>query len=374
MAADGGRYGHASVLLDDGTVLITGGIRRLGQAEDILATAEIFDPATGRHEMIAGPDGMPVRMLASSGRAFHTATKLRDGNVLLAGGIGLVEGKKSTLQSAEIYYPDSRRFDNASVMGTGRAHHTATMLATGEVLISGGASYSNGEINSYYDSAVLYDPVNNNFAQVANNMSAARAFHQAVLLDPLTAGGKVLIIGGEDNDGPLNSADIYSPDTLQFIPGVDVTMKKNRSHHCAVLMPDGDVLVAGGKTTVDDSSVDSVVEIYTTSQGPYGGFREQIFPLRLARMDHSCTVLDNGEVLVAGGYSGAGQATETAEVTVVGNSSQLPDTVKPPRAMHTATKLRSGWVYITGGLPSRAPDAQAVTQSLLFAPEPANCP
>jgi hypothetical protein len=377
MAEEGGRYGHASVLLEDGRVLITGGVRRLGQAEDILATAEIFDPNTGLHQMVTGGDGLPLKMLALSGRAYHTATLLRDGRVLLAGGIGLVEGKKTSLQSAEIFDPVTMTFppDGTSVMGSGRAHHTATTLATGEVLVVGGASYSNGVLSNYFDSGVVYNPATNAFTPVSNTMGSPRAFHQSVLLDPVSAGGKVLVVGGEGPEGTTNTFDIYSPETLKFLEGVNATMKRNRSHHCAVLLNNGEVLVAGGKTTVDDTSVDSMVEIYSTAEGPYGGFKEQTFTLNVSRMDHTCTRLQTGNVLVAGGLTQTGQATGAGEVILVGETGfsvqQLPDVIAPPRFLHTATMLRSGWVLLAGGLPSQAPDVQAVTQSVLFVPEPA---
>jgi hypothetical protein len=378
MAEINGRYGHASVLMEDGRVLITGGIQHLGTAEDILATAEIFDPDTGLHQMVTGGDGMPLKMLALSGRAYHTATLLRDGRILLAGGIGLVEGKKTSLQSAEIFDPGPPMIfppNGTSVMGSGRAHHTATTLATGEVLIAGGASYSNGVLSNYFDTAVLYNPATNAFTPVSNTMGSPRAFHQSVLLDPVSAGGKVLVIGGEDPEGTLNSFDIYSPETLKFLTGVVATMKKNRSHHCAVLLNNGEVLVAGGKTTVDDTSVDSVVEIYSTAEGPYGGFKEQTFSLNVSRMDHTCTKLQSGNILVAGGLTQTGQATGAGEMIIVGETGfqprQLTDVIAPPRFLHTATMLRSGWVLLAGGLPSQAPDVQAVTQSCLFVPEPA---
>jgi len=369
-----GRYAHTATLLDDGTVLITGGIRRYGAGvEEILGTAEVFDPVTGEHRLITGADGNPIKMMAPSGRAFHTATRLRDGRVLLTGGVGLVEGKKSTLQSAELYDPFTGSFGATSVMGSGRAHHAATSLATGEVLVTGGASYNNGDIASYFNNAIIYKPTTNSFEQVNSNMSVARAFHSAVLLDPNKYNGNVVVIGGENVDGPHNSIDIYNAQANQFYENVDVVMSKNRSHLAAVRLQNGEVLVAGGKTTVDDDDVDNGVEIFDPSAGSFGGFIAQTLALTSARMDHTATLLDTGNVLVVGGKNSSGQGIGIADLVLIGSGTysiqQLTDFVDPQRFLHVATRLRNGWVFISGGLPSMAPEASPITQSMLFVPQ-----
>jgi galactose oxidase-like protein len=369
-----GRYGHSATLLDDGSVLIAGGIRRYGAGvEEILGTAEIFDPVTGEHRILTGTDGNPIKMMAPSGRAFHTATRLRDGRVILTGGIGLVEGKKSTLQSAELYDPITGSFGATSVMGSGRAHHAATSLATGEVLITGGASYNNGVIASYFNNAIIYKPTTNTFEQVNSNMSTARAFHAAVLLDPNKYNGNVVVIGGENVDGPHNSIDIYNAQANQFYENVDVVMSKNRSHLTAVRLSNGEVMVAGGKTTVDDTSVDDGVEIFDPAAGTFGGFIAQTLSLSVARMDHSATLLETGNVLVAGGVTSSGQGIGIADLVLIGSGTysvqQLTDFVDPQRFLHSATKLRNGWVFLAGGLPSMAPEATPITQGMLFVPQ-----
>jgi galactose oxidase-like protein len=372
-----GRYGHSATLLDDGTVLIAGGIRRYGQGvEEILATAEIYDPVSGKHRLITDAAGNPIKMAAPSGRAFHTATLLRDGRVLIAGGVGLIDGKRSTLKSAELYDPITGSFpqDAISIMGSGRAHHAATSLATGEVLISGGALYEQGVIVSYLNNANIYKPPTNTFEQIESNMSTARAFHVAVLLDPNKYNGNVVIIGGENIDGPLNSIDIYNAQANQFYEDVDVVMAENRSHLAAVRLTNGEVVVIGGKTGVEDTSVDDGVEIFDPAAGTFGGFASGS-PLSVARMDHTATLLDNGNVLVSGGKNSAGQGIGIADLVTMGAGTypvqQLTDFLDPQRFGHAATKLRNGWVLLSGGLPSIDTDAMPITQSMLFVPQQA---
>jgi len=375
-----GRYGHASVVLADGRVLTTGGIRRyVNGIEEILATAEIFDPATGEQRIVLGPGGQALKMHASSGRAFHTMTLLRDGEVLIAGGVGpIVQGAstvRTALRSAEIFDPDTETFLSPMDMGSGRAHHTATMLATGQVLVAGGATYgNNGAIDSYLDTGVIFDPSNDTWTPVSDTMSARRAFHQAVLLDPAATGGKVIMIGGENSTGTLGSADIFDPNNLSFIEGVDVTMARNRSRFCAVRLMSGLVLVAGGTTLADDPatpdvferSPDDGVEIYDTNIGAYGAFLPDGPNLLSARLDLTCSLIADGQVLVAGGLTadGTGDASleliseQDQDVTV----SASADSLAQGRYAHTALTLRDGGVMIIGGLPDASPDSVPIAQ------------
>ncbi len=380
MAESAGRYGHAAVTLQDGRVLITGGMRRFGQGvEEILATAEIFDPGTGVHRLILGPDGQALKMHASTGRAYHTMTLLRDGRVLIAGGIGTISNAKAALRSAEIFDPVTETFTSPMDMGVARAHHTATTLATGQVLITGGATYTNGTISNYLNNAVIFDPSGGTWTPVSNTMSTGRAFHQAVLLDPTTTQGKVLIMGGENSNGTLSSVDIFNPNGLQFYSGVDVTMSTSRSRFCAVRLPSGRVLVAGGTTVADDPGTpDSGIEVYDISSGStgFGAFASASANLNVARMGQSCAVLEDGSVVVAGGLTSSGQATGVGELIRDNDNvytvESLPDPLDPARFEQAAVMLKNGWFLLTGGLSSSASDATALRQSVLFVPQPLN--
>ena len=68
-------------------------------------------------------------------RYCHTATRLPDGRVLVAGGNGT---GSVTLDSAEIYDPEDETWSDTDALTTARYNHTATLLPDGRVLVAGG--------------------------------------------------------------------------------------------------------------------------------------------------------------------------------------------------------------------------------------------
>jgi len=147
-----GMYWHTATLMQDGRVLVTGGTDDMVQ----LDTAELYDPSTGT---FAATGAMTQR------RVLHTAVRLADGSILIAGGETtncLPSGRcefAGTSASAELYDPYTETFSPAGEMAVSRADHTATVLGDGRVLITGGVSY--GGIGIYFGtlaSAEIYTP------------------------------------------------------------------------------------------------------------------------------------------------------------------------------------------------------------------------
>ena len=85
-------------------------------------------------------------------------------------------------------------------MSVPRANHTATLLATGQVLVIGGIPQVPAVYVGYAptSSAEIYDPASNAFA-LAGNMADGRFWHSATLLSD----GRVLVVGGGHSDAPL---------------------------------------------------------------------------------------------------------------------------------------------------------------------------
>ena len=240
-----GRTNHTATLLHDGRVLIAGGSMddqsAVGITTQIVASAEIYDPATGTFSR--GGD-------MSSPRSGHTATLLPSGKVLIAGG----ENAQGALATAELYDPQTNTFVPSGSMSGPRTGHTSTLLPNGKVLVVGGASaavLSYGVIAPAAPSlatAELYDPNTNTFARTGS-MHDDRIAHTASLLSD----GTVLVTGGFKDyvAAPtwlgyesLDSAEIYDPATASF--SVTGPMSATRFWHTATVLPDSSVLVTGG--------------------------------------------------------------------------------------------------------------------------------
>jgi hypothetical protein len=175
-------------LLANGKVLIAGGYDQT----NILQSSALYDPGTGRF----GSTGS-----MSSPRWGHTATLLASGKVLIAGGYNQVE----FYQSAELYDPGTGSFSSAGSMTSARMSHTATLLANGKVLITGGLGGAPMDAVAR-PSAELYDPDTGSF-NPAGSMTTARSGHTATLL----ASGGVLIAGGDGGMSLQPPSELYTP-------------------------------------------------------------------------------------------------------------------------------------------------------------------
>ena len=245
--------GHSATLLKDGRVLIAGGGT---------AAAEIFDPAT---QSFSATGFLTIK------RTNHTATLLPDGRVLLAGGDGT--------KSAEIFDPAKKSFTAIGDMSTSRSHHTATLLNNGKILLAGGSGDSSTE---------LFDPATGTFSAAAN-MSVPRSGHQASLV-----GANVLITGGTDGSVTFATAELYDSVTNTFTAAAN--MLDARAFHSAVLLSSGMVLVAGGSAS--GSTVFSA-ELYDPANNTF----TRTGSLKYARDASAVAMLTDGRVLVTGGDS-----------------------------------------------------------------------
>src|SRR5258708_6314357 len=110
-------------------------------------------------------------------RQFFTATRLADGSVLVAGGLG----KAGYLDSAEPYDPLTQTFKYTGSMSIRRDLHVSTLLADGRVLVTGGISQK-GRNSRTVAAAEIFDPRKGKFAPTGS-MAVPRAQHTATLLN-----------------------------------------------------------------------------------------------------------------------------------------------------------------------------------------------
>jgi N-acetylneuraminic acid mutarotase len=315
------RGGHVATLLANGNVLVTGGYDRAsGQG------AELYDSRSDTWSEAASPnvgDGPSVTLLAS-------------GKVLAAGGYdGDDSGGPGVARLAALYDPASGAWSPAASMISYRYGHTATLLASGKVLVVGGGSGDD------LKTAELYDPVRNTWSP-AGSLSTVRSYHTATLL----ANGKVLVAGGADYDASgqsfeTASAELYDPLSNTWSPGASMTAP--RSQATATLLADGEVLLAGGYVS---PSATASAEVYDPVRDAWTPVASMSTP----RREHTATLLASGKVLVTGGGDYLIGSTASAELYDPAHRTWSPaPSMSIRRRDHTATLLPSGKVLVAAG-------------------------
>jgi hypothetical protein len=325
---DPARQYHTATLLANGKVLVAGGYGSGGVGW--LIDCQLYDPQKGE---FAETGQLTTR------RDAHTATLLPNGKVLVAGGEQVNEGGFSVLlASAELYDPASGEYSRTGSLVTGRELHTATLMSTGKVLIAGGEDAKGYAIAR----AETYEPATASFVPTGS-LGVGRYGHTATAL----AGGRVLIAGGEriDEDGfdiALASAEIYDPATGRFHP--TGSMRIAREHQTATLLRDGRVLIAGGEDN-NGHALDSA-ELYDPGSGTF----HTVGRMMSAHDSGAAALLNDGRVLVAGGFSGSNGVTAAAELFDPA-SDRFEDTgnMHIAREFFTATRMSDGRVLIVGG-------------------------
>ncbi len=285
-------------------------------------------------------------------RRGHTMTRLADGKVLVVG--GLTNGSLCDSYYAceiavanEVYDPATSTFKETGAVHVPRLGHTATLLANGKVLITGGSNAS----SVVTATAELFDPSTGTFAETIT-MSIPRSCHTATLLNS----GKVLIAGGSCNASPQASAELYDPATGAFSP--TGSMGAPRNSHTATLLPNGKVLITGG--TVAGVAI-ATAEIYDPTTGTF----TSVGSMNTARSGHTATLLLNGKVLLAGSYVSAPAEIFDPATGVFAIGAVMAS----PRNSHTATLLPSGNVLIAGGISLDGPTkGNVIPDAELFDP------
>jgi hypothetical protein len=310
------RQGHTATLLQNGNVLICGGLS--GYNGTVWDSAELYDPNTGTF-IVTGSMTTP--------RFQHTATLLPDGRVLIAGGQAGSGYPTGELRSAELYDPSTGRFTATADMNTERLSHSATLLADGKVLIAGGDGFV--EANFLISSAEIYDPLARHFTRTGNTNTARLGASAALLPN-----GKVLISGGHNgDDGPILAVEIYDPHTGAFSLAGKTGFPSSVGPDIMSVLSNGKVLInmiSYDRTTPDAQLYDPAAMTFTLTGS------------MTAQRSFSSTLLATGTVLTAGDWSGDVYDPAT------GLFSRAADLITA-RSGHTATPLADGTVLLAGG-------------------------
>lgn len=317
-AMPGPRAAHSATRLADGRVLIAGGCRSDGCEEGLAEDVLLFDPANGHFETTGA---------LRNARAGHRAVALQDGTVLVIGGWT----QTGVTDSIERYHPASGRFEPFARLRVARDGFSATVLADGTILVAGG--YTDGMRR--LASAERFDPRTRRSTPVAD-MRSPRMSHTATRL----ADGRVLVAGGSDSrDSVTATLEVFDPASAGFSPAG--TLRKARHKHAAIRIGD-EVLIIGGAGIPESTGHYTETEVWTAAAGntaPGPHLREG----RYKFLD-SVVPLPAGRVLVAGGGT-------HAEILSPDRSAfrQIARPIGKRLAFATATPLADGRVLVLGG-------------------------
>ncbi|MFI9117009.1 Kelch repeat-containing protein [Streptomyces venezuelae] len=341
----------AAVQLPDGRVLLAGGEDGRRVPTDVTA---LFDPAEGTWSS-AGALG--------TGRRLHSTTLLADGRVLVAGGIGEPPGPAPAtgLDSCEVYDPATDTWTGTGRLREARFSHSATLLPDGRVLVAGGAAVRSADSHRTLRSAEAYDPVAGTWTPV-RPMTDARFGHPAVRFDD----GRVLMVGGilavgRGSHTALAHCELYDPAADGWTPTAGLATA--RKSHQATLLPGNAVLVTGGDMrgfVNDDWTYDPYSQWTTERYDPTTDRWTADGQLPWGRSHHRAVRLATGDVLVAGGTDDASMAVGYPNATLYDAATRTWSAEFPMmrgRWAPAAIGLADGRVLVMGGLDESGPAA-----------------
>jgi hypothetical protein len=306
------------------------------------ATSELFDPSTS-----AWVEGPRMRF----DRNFALPIPLAGGDLLLVAGFRNRIGTTATterLHSARLRFaPDAEAGAPPAVEE--RELFSVTPMADGRYLIAGGYSTLRRRT---LDTAEIFDPRTERFTPLAPRLVHARFGHAGVLLPD----GRVLLVGGKvlaTNDD-VREAEVFDSQRGAFLPAG--LLRAGRDRCTAWLLPGEPlrVLVAGGSAKEGGTLPARRCEFYDPAAARFSDGPEMMCD----RMAHTGTPLPDGRVLLVGGWSTSeSRTTPRAEVWDPAAARFLPaGSLLHGRHDHAAVLLRDGRVLVAGGKEAPARD------------------
>ncbi|MEE2835774.1 MAG: kelch repeat-containing protein [Myxococcota bacterium] len=338
------RAGGAAIQLDDGRMVLVGGVNRQGAADN---TIEVFDPRSGAPTW-HGP--------MATGRIHPALALLPDGTVLITGGLdNALADRASASTSIEIFNPDDGTIAPAGAMNIGRYGHTASRVGA-NVVILGGLTRTPGQApgEPYSEEpAVAVELFSPGLGQVRSLevTSAPRWFHTATVLP----GDQVLLLGGMGDEGIRDDGEFFSGEAL--VP-LQTTLGNPRLGHTATVVVEAGqtkVMIAGGH---DGETVHSSVVWLTPTGVPGQGSLSEGTAMTAPRYGHNAVVLSDETILVMGGADriyvpeeGPEAARQDAErwVGLLGQWLPLANRMSSRRYHAFAGRLGEDGAFVIGG-------------------------
>lgn len=321
-----------------GTIAADGVLTAVGAGQTSVQAT--FGSVSGSTSLtISGRGFTPIGASLIKPRSQHTATMLANGKVLIAAGSGrpAPNAPPEALRSAELYDPATRTVSSTGNLILRRQGHSATLLQNGKVLVVGGSTAhpSNPTFWTQTPTAELYDPATGAFSNTGS-LHLGRSGHQAYLLP----NGNVLIAGGYWDGYGLANTELYDPATGTFTESGNLAAPRGPG----ALLGDATVLFVGG---VMNFQVLSSSERFD----PATGVSTPDTDAPVLINSQSMIGLADGSVLVAGGGEGPNGTTTTSSWIYTPASQTFAATgrLAVARAHQPYAVLDNGPVLLVGG-------------------------
>lgn len=388
------RRDHTASLLPDGRVVIVGGVRESGNSATFWETTEVFDPVSGTFSK--GPDLEWMRR-------GHRATTLSNGDIFYSGGKWRYVEQDGQTINEQIWLlaltldAETLQFGSPKVLRDPRAYHSATVLADGRVLLAGGtcdpaapASERDPDdvcndtepdvvcVNGYSVTTEIYDPATGE-STCGPNLLEGRAHHTAVRV----GASSIALVGGRNAAGVMGSIEFI---TVGDSTGVNAAnnLATPRSHMAALLVPNQNaIFVAGGisgpVSSPENGTGIQSVEIISLNRSNLSLSTvicgDPALQLSMARGAPGYALV-SGRALIAGGVTENGEVTRSAEVVTFGNLSECSlatqvttGNLSKARASAELTPLIGGDVLVTGGVNFEGGDIGTVAAGEIYTTE-----
>ncbi len=235
-----GRYKHNQIRLDDGRVLVAGGVN--GCITNKTGSSELFDPSTNQFTRTGS---------MSIGRSLFPMHKLPDGDVLVFGG-EISRGFVETTDRIEKYDVSTGRWLTVGYLSQRKAGMGSCALADGTILLVGGHNRNNDNDPIRTKSAEIFDPATNTTRLLPTRTSFE---HKRIVKGLTLQDGRCLIA----SEGIGIEAELFDPDTETFsiVPSLPGFEKTSTSSYFMNMLPDGTVLHVGSPSMIFDSTSNS---------------------------------------------------------------------------------------------------------------------
>lgn len=274
---------HTAALADSRHVAVVGGSRGLPV---LSSSVDLFEVEQQRW--------IPVANM-TTGRVQPRVVVIDSRHLFVHGGMRSLKNSR-TAEWIDL----STGVSQPALASPSRTEHTATRLLDGRILIAGGTS-SEGHAGGVSPTLEIWDPTTRNARFSAQPMRLARRGHTATLLPD----GRVLLIGGYTSTSMTGSAEIWDPasETSELV----LAPLLARAGHAASLLPNGDVLLAGGEQGfLPEPASPGALSLRVQP------WRIDVVGPPLPAMESAAVISSSGALLMFGGSDSQGQALGNA--------------------------------------------------------------